>query len=176
LLVDRGGRRITVRVTPQYDTTDKPAGMRIGFNYGSRGDPEPPGKAVSTAASQYWYFVRQTVALPLRVFDSKKRKEIGTAVGAYEVTRQTIEDDATQAIGIIALISLSLAIVNLYPFLPLDGGHIFWALVEKIRRRPVALATMERASIIGFALVLGFFFIGLSNDIGRLTGEGFQTR
>jgi regulator of sigma E protease len=176
LLVERGRSRLTLHVVPQYDTKTKPAGMRIGFNYGSKPDPEPPGEAVSTAASQYWYFVRKTAALPLRVFDSKKRKQIGTAVGAYEVTRQTIEDDATQAIGIIALISLSLAIVNLYPFLPLDGGHIFWAVMEKIRRRPVAFSTMERASIVGFALVLGFFFIGLSNDIGRLTGEGFQTR
>ena len=77
---------------------------------------------------------------------------------------------------IIALISLSLAIINLFPFLPLDGGHIFWAIVEKVRRRPVSFATMERASVIGFALVLGFFFIGLSNDISRLTGKGFGPR
>ena len=34
------------------------------------------------------------------------------------------------------VISLSLAIINLFPFLPLDGGHIFWAIVEKVRRRP----------------------------------------
>ena len=33
------------------------------------------------------------------------------------------------------MISLSLAIVNLFPFLPLDGGHIFWALAEKVRGR-----------------------------------------
>ena len=43
-------------------------------------------------------------------------------------------------IGILALISLSLAIVNLFPFLPLDGGHIFWAIVEKVRRKPVPFA------------------------------------
>jgi regulator of sigma E protease len=176
LAVERDGRRLVLHLTPRYDARDRPPGMRIGFNYATRGDPEPAGHAVSTAASQYWYFARQTIALPLRVFDAKKRKEIGSAVGAYEVTRRTIEDDATLAIGIIALISLSLAIINLYPFLPLDGGHIFWAVVEKVRRRPVPFSTMERASILGFALVLMFFFIGLSNDIGRLTGEGFQTR
>ena len=37
------------------------------------------------------------------------------------------------AVAILAIISLSLAIVNLFPFLPLDGGHIFWAIVEKVR-------------------------------------------
>ena len=81
-----------------------------------------------------------------------------------------------QALVVLAIISLSLAIVNLFPFLPLDGGHIFWAIVEKIRRRPVPFSVMERASVIGFGLVMIFFFIGLSNDINRLTGEGFQTR
>ena len=50
-------------------------------------------------------------------------------------------------IAILALISLSLAIVNLFPFLPLDGGHIFWAVVEWVRRRPVSLQTMERSSV-----------------------------
>jgi regulator of sigma E protease len=174
VVVRRGARRLVLRLTPVYDRATK--SMRIGFTYGFANDPEPPGAAVKTAANQFWFFSRKTVALPLRVFNAKKRKEIGSAVGAYEVTRQTIETNATQAIGIIALISLSLAIINLYPFLPLDGGHIFWAIVEKVRRRPVPFSVMERASVIGFGLVLIFFFIGLSNDIGRLTGQGFQTR
>jgi regulator of sigma E protease len=73
----------------------------------------------------------------------------------------------------MAIISLALAIVNLFPFLPLDGGHIFWAVVEKIRRRPVPYSTMERSGVIGFALVLLLFAIGLTNDIGVLKGKGF---
>ncbi|MFM8793211.1 MAG: site-2 protease family protein, partial [Solirubrobacterales bacterium] len=96
--------------------------------------------------------------------------------GSYEVTRQAIDTSGRQALTIIALISLSLGIINLFPFLPLDGGHIFWSVIEKIRGRPVPYAVMERAGIIGFALVLGLFFIGLTNDIGRLTGEGFGVR
>jgi regulator of sigma E protease len=48
--------------------------------------------------------------------------------------------------------------------------------VEKIRGRPVPFAVMERAGVIGFMLVLVLFVIGLSNDIGRLTGEGFDVR
>ena len=174
LVVDRHGQRLVLRLTPVYDLSTK--SMRVGFTYAFVNHPESAGTAVDTAAHQFWYFTRRTIALPLRVFNAQQRKQLGTAVGAYEVTRQTIEHDAVQAIGIIALISLSLAIINLYPFLPLDGGHIFWAIVEKVRRRPVPFSVMERASILGFALVLIFFFIGLSNDIGRLTGKGFQTR
>jgi regulator of sigma E protease len=67
-------------------------------------------------------------------------------------------------------------VVNLFPFLPLDGGHIFWALAEKVRGRAISFATMERASFVGFALVVGLFVIGLSNDIGRLGNGGFGIR
>jgi regulator of sigma E protease len=66
--------------------------------------------------------------------------------------------------------------INLFPFLPLDGGHIFWSVVEKVRGRPVSFSVMERASVVGFALVLMLFVVGLSNDIGRLTGDGFDVR
>ena len=69
---------------------------------------------------------------------SSARRSRGV-VGSYEVTRQTILTDFAQVVGILAIISLSLAIVNLFPFLPLDGGHIFWAIVEKVRGRPVPL-------------------------------------
>ena len=74
------------------------------------------------------------------------------------------------------MISLSLAVINLFPFLPLDGGHIFWSVVEKLRGRPVPFSVMERASVVGFALVLVLFVIGLTNDIDRLRGEGFDVR
>jgi regulator of sigma E protease len=77
---------------------------------------------------------------------------------------------------ILALISLSLAVINLFPFLPLDGGHIFWALAEKVRGRPISFSVMERASVVGFMLVIVLFVIGFTNDIGRLTGQGFNVR
>ena len=97
-------------------------------------------------------------------------------VGSYEVTRETILNRLGDVVGILAIISLSLAIVNLFPFLPLDGGHIFWAIVEKVRRKPVPFAVMERAGVVGFMLVILIFLIGLSNDIDRLSGEGFGVR
>jgi regulator of sigma E protease len=176
VVIERDGRRTALSITPQYDVRVKR--MRLGFAYVDTGprDPLPLGKAADTAVSRFWEVSKLTVALPLRIFDAERRKEIGSAVGGYEVTRQTIKNDPGDAIGIIALISLSLALINLYPFLPLDGGHIFWAIVEKVRRRPVPFSVMERASVLGFGLVMIFFFVGLSNDIGRLTGEGFQTR
>ncbi len=87
-----------------------------------------------------------------------------------------VEKSLERALLLLAFVSLSLGLVNLLPILPLDGGHIFWSLVEKVRGRPVSLRVMERATMVGVALVLMLFFLGLSNDIGRITGEGFEVR
>ncbi len=123
-----------------------------------------------------WEITSQTVGVIARIFDPEERKQLSGVVGGYEVTRQAIGFGAREALTLIAVISLSLAVINLFPFLPLDGGHIFWSLVEKVRGRPVPFSVMERAGAIGFLLVMLLFAIGLSNDIGRLTGEGFNVR
>jgi regulator of sigma E protease len=176
LVVDRRGKRVSITVTPIYDAKQKRT--RVGFAYAELDAREalPLSEALDLTTDRFWFITKATVTLPARLFDTQKRKEISGVVGTYEVTRQTILRDPADVVGILALISLSLAIINLFPFLPLDGGHIFWAIVEKIRRRPVPLAVMERASVVGFMLVIGLFLIGFTNDIGRLSGEGFNPR
>jgi regulator of sigma E protease len=180
LTVDRKGKTITRTLTPIYDDDleDEPGRTRLGFGYALGGPRQtlPLGEAFTWSADRFAYFTGKTVSLPARLINPEQRKDISGIVGTYEVTRQTIINDVADAVGILAIISLSLAIVNLFPFLPLDGGHIFWAVVEKIRRKPVPLAVMERAGVVGFMLVILIFLVGLSNDIGRLSGEGFQVR
>ncbi|MBA3301611.1 MAG: site-2 protease family protein [Thermoleophilaceae bacterium] len=171
---ERGGRTFTKEIAPIYDPQLKRT--RLGFSYTGPRTPLPFGEAVTTSLDRFWIISKQTITLPARIIDPEKRKEILGIVGSYEVTRQTILDDVADSVGLLAVISLSLAIINLFPFLPLDGGHIFWALVEKVRRKPVSYATMERAGVVGFMLVLMLFAIGLTNDIDRLRGDGFDVR
>ena len=49
---------------------------------------------------------------------------------------------------------MSLALLNLLPLLPLDGGHILFSLIEAVRRRALAREVYERVSVVGFALIL----------------------
>jgi regulator of sigma E protease len=124
-----------------------------------------------------WEVTSSTVGVIARLFYSPEaRDEVSGVVGSYETTRQAIKVDIEQAVLIIGLISLSLAIVNLFPFLPLDGGHIFWALAEKVRGRAIPFAVMERASVIGFVLIALLFVIGLENDYDRIRAGEFESR
>jgi regulator of sigma E protease len=175
ITVLRDGKRITFSLYPKYDAS---AGRtRVGFAYTDNGPRRSysVGKAFSTSANNFWFITRETVKLPAYIFNAQKRHEISGIVGVSDTTHKAVSRDAGDAIFLFAVISLSLAIINLFPFLPLDGGHIFWAAVEFVRRRPVPYAVMERAGVIGFMLVIGLFILGLTNDIDRLTsGTGVR--
>jgi regulator of sigma E protease len=123
-----------------------------------------------------WRVTSGTVTVFARLFEEERRKEVSGVVGVGDVANQTLEIGTERSLLLLGLVSLSLGLINLFPFLPLDGGHIFWSLVEKVRRKPVPFSVMERAGVVGFVLVIMLFFLGLTNDIGRLTGEGFNVR
>jgi regulator of sigma E protease len=179
LVVKREGALVPLTITPKYDTGASPPRTRIGFAQDAL-HTVPANHSVSRAAGdavdQMWFVASRTVSVIGRLFNSEQRKQVSGVVGTGDALNQAITFDSRLALGILALISLSLGIVNLFPFLPLDGGHIFWSVVEKVRGRPVSFLTMERAGVIGFALVIMLFFIGLTNDIGRITGDGINVR
>jgi regulator of sigma E protease len=174
LRVERNGQDRTVLVRPEYKAAD--GRMLIGFGYGVEPTTVSAGTAAGQAANAVWLVASRTVSVFSRIFESSQRKEISSVVGISDVAHQTVETSAEKALLLLALVSLSLGLINLLPILPLDGGHIFWSLIEKLRGRPVPLRVIERATVVGFALVAVLMFIGLSNDIGRLTGEGFNAR
>jgi regulator of sigma E protease len=174
LQVRRDGQLQTLRATPVYDAEQKRP--LLGFTFGGTEYPAGPGRASQLSAETMWDVTSATVTTIAGIFQAEKRKEISGVVGSYETTRQSIEVSTTQALFLLAIISLSLGVINLFPFLPLDGGHIFWALAEKVRGKAIPFSVMERAGFVGFALVMVLFVIGFTNDIGRLMGEGFNVR
>lgn len=173
--IERGGRERTVSLTPVYSATERRT--LAGINFQTRELPAPPpGRAAGESLELMWRVTTVTATVISRLFEAEQRKQLSGVVGSYEVTRQSVEISTERAFLILALISLSLGLINLLPFLPLDGGHIFWAVGEKLRGRPIPFRVMERASVVGFALVGILFFIGLNNDIDRLLNGGFDLR
>lgn len=169
--VMRDGQRRSFEITPRFDAEAKR--MRLGVAFGLEQVTQAPLPALESTVSGIWRVTKLTFTLPARVFDPQKRKEISSVVGGYERTRVAIKDSTELAIQIVALISLSLAVINLFPFLPLDGGHIFWALAEKVSGRPIPMRVLERASVVGLVLIAALFAVGLSNDIDRFRNGGF---
>jgi regulator of sigma E protease len=174
LTVRRDGRLETFSVTPRYSDTDhRPL---VGFAFGSGSKPVGPAKAASLTTTGLWDVTKATVSAFARIFEPQERKQLHSVVGIYTYAQQSFATDTTRALQLLALISLSLGIINLFPFLPLDGGHVFWALAEKVRGRRIPFEVMERAGVVGAMLILLIFAIGLSNDISALSGSGLGVR
>jgi regulator of sigma E protease len=174
LLLRRHGQLLHLSIRPRYHAREHR--MLIGFAFEPAVQTLGPAGAASHSVSEMWYVTKTTVSTVARLFEPKERQQLHGVVGAFKVTQQRVAYSATQALLTLALISLSLGVVNLFPFLPLDGGHVFWALAEKVRRRRIPFSVMERAGAVGFVLIILVFVIGLSNDISTLTGRGFQVR
>jgi regulator of sigma E protease len=177
IVVERDGEPVTLSLRPTYD--EELERTRLGFviERGPVGplDPSVP-EAVSFSGDVMWQVTSETGKTFAQLFKEEERDKLGSVVGAVETTRQAIQIDFETALFVLALVSLSLAIINLLPILPLDGGHVFWSLVEKVRGRRVPLRTMEQASVVGFVLILIVFFIGFTNDLERFSNGGFDLR
>jgi regulator of sigma E protease len=174
IVVLRHGQRLTLSLRPRYDASAKR--MLVGFAFVPVTHHIGAGEAAHRSVKAMWTVTTRTVSVIVRIFEPQQRKQLGSVVGGYRAAQQSFAHDTTRAWQILALISLSLAVVNLFPFLPLDGGHVFWALAEKVRGRPIPFSVMERASIVGFGLVLVIFVIGLTNDIHNLSNGAFNVR
>ena len=168
--VERDGKVRTFQIPTYYDPDHHRYRLGIEFKaVGTATAHQSPIEAAHLAVDKMWFVTSRTLSVIGRIFQPAERKQISSVVGGSQALNQAIGFNAHEGIFVLAVISLSLGLIHLFPFLPLDGGHIFWSLVEKIRGRRVPFAVIERASAVGFLLVLCLFAIGLTNDIGRLT-------
>jgi regulator of sigma E protease len=162
----REGTRTTFAARPVYQD----GAYRLGFTLTGIYEKRGPVDAFALSATRTWDVTKAIGGSLGRIVTGSGREEVASPVGIVQASSQTLEVDYREYLGVLALISLSLALLNLLPFLPLDGGHIAFSLAEKIRGRAIPREAYERASAVGLILVLFLFFIGLSNDVERLRG------
>ena len=165
LLVLRNGERVTLG--PVRAKVDEGV-YRLGFRLGA----QPLGAIES---------IQESVLLTLRltgeigkslgnIVHEEGREQIASPIGIVDESSSAARQGWESYLAVLAFISLSLGLLNLLPLLPLDGGHIVFALAEKIRGHAIRREIYERVSVIGIAVVLLLFFVGLTNDVGRLGG------
>jgi regulator of sigma E protease len=169
LTVQRGRQRVTLSVAPRYNRTEKR--MLVGFSFGLAPKHFGVASAASASVQEMWGITESTVSNVFRAFtEPKVRREFRSIVGITEAANESIQAGAGYALVFLGFISLVLAVINLFPFLPLDGGHVAWAVAEWLRGKRVSLSAMWRYSSVGIVLLAFLVINGLSNDISRLTG------
>jgi regulator of sigma E protease len=168
LVVRRAGELRTL--TPETPKKESDGRRYLGLTFKLAKDGHVHyglGGSVHQAGSDLWFTTSATFRALGDIVSGGQRDQISSPVGIVQQSQTSISEGVYPRL--LALISLSLAIFNLLPFLPLDGGHILFALIELFRRRPLAREVYERVSLIGIVAMLMLFALGLSNDVSHIT-------
>ena len=164
LTVVRDGEEVTLGPVSARPIEDV---YRLGF--GLEGEGLGPIEAIGRAFEFTGIVSKEIIYSLGRLVTGEGRENVSSPIGITQASSDAVERGAESYLGVLGLISLSLALLNLLPLLPLDGGHILFSLIEGARGRFLKREIYERVSVVGLGLVLLLFFVGLSNDIGRLS-------
>jgi regulator of sigma E protease len=171
VVIRRAGRRL---VLPPVRTQVIDGSYKLGFEFdvAVTTRSHPPLASLALAWDDMSRLTTGTLGAIGDVVTPHGRSQLHSAVGIVSVSADEARHGVGYYLTVLAYVSLSLAIFNLLPFLPLDGGHVFLIALERVRGRMVSRAVFERISAVGIALMLAVFVIGLQNDLGQLISPG----
>ncbi|HSX21304.1 MAG TPA: M50 family metallopeptidase, partial [Gaiellaceae bacterium] len=130
------GPRATIRSGGRWIWGFVPAAKLISY---------PAGHSARRAIDDCWFVVTGTGKAIGNLFVGHERGQLTSTVGIVRVSAAALKVSFNWYLQILAFVSMSLALFNLLPFLPLDGGHIAFSIIERIRRRAVPREVYERA-------------------------------
>lgn len=176
-VVERDGQPVTLTATPQLKEIKDRFGnpVRIGLlgienaatNVTTK-DFGPVG-AVSQSLSETWFWMQQPfIFIKKIVIGQASGEEVRGIVGIAELSRGVASLGFVELFRWIAIISINIGLLNLFPIPVLDGGHLLFYGIEAIRGRPLSDRTMEIGFRIGFALVIMLMLFATRNDVIHL--------
>lgn len=168
--IRRGNETLQIAVSPRAVSENGPflIGVEPNVSRYTRGAPMSFDSAVRSSVQQTLYL---SAMIP-RVFyqmitQQRSAKELGGPIEIVKQIGHQAEQSLAQVVRLVALISVNLGIVNLFPIPVLDGGHIVMFLMEAVNRKPVSLRVREVMQGFGLVFILGLMVIALYNDIVR---------
>jgi regulator of sigma E protease len=173
--VERAGRQIEMEVTPRIDREGDVAIARVGARVGS-----PPQTAIvqrgfieglANGAQRTWEVSVLTLRMMGRmVIGQASLKNLSGPLTIADYAGKSASMGLVQYLTFLALISVSLGVLNLLPLPVLDGGHLMYYLWEGVTGKSVSDAWMERLQRGGVAVLMVMMSIALFNDVTRLFG------
>lgn len=133
----------------------------LGFTGGFKYAGSTTGSTVALIFKGIWWMITGKVAVT-------GSGGLAGPIGIIQISTEAVQGG--YYLALLGLISVNLAILNMIPLLPLDGGHALFSIIERIRGKSLSLRTFERVSIVGLALFVLLFIVATSNDVGRLFG------
>ncbi|MEM1383188.1 MAG: RIP metalloprotease RseP [Pseudomonadota bacterium] len=132
-------------------------------------DAFPAHEAVLNGANQTWRIVTGTLNyLGDMIFANADVSQLGGPIRIAQVSSERAHEGVEEFIYLIAVLSASIGLLNLFPIPVLDGGHLLFYAVEAVIGRPVGQLAMKIGTVIGLSLVLLLMVFATYNDLSRL--------
>jgi regulator of sigma E protease len=171
-VLSRDGREFPVDVTPvQQLAPDGQVAWQIGVTERTHESYERHGVATAArdAGAETLLYMRQIVDVIAGLFTGKVSiRELQGVVGIARVSGQAAKHGPMSLLGLMAVISLNLGLLNLLPIPILDGGHVLLLAIEGTLRRDLSVAVKERFVQVGLVFLLGIFAFVMYSDILKL--------
>jgi regulator of sigma E protease len=163
MTVVRSGKRLAIG--PLSARKDQGA-YRIGITlHGRPGGGKPLPRSVWSSLLLTKEITTGTVSGLVGLFHAQGTHQVSSTVGIVRDTAAAYRASTQDFLLIVGYISLALALLNLLPILPLDGGHIVMSILEGLRGRAFSQLAYLRFSAVGLSLFLFLLYLGLRNDL-----------
>jgi regulator of sigma E protease len=128
-----------------------------------------PFSATVAGVEQTWDVSRQTLVSLWEMLTGRRgTEELGGVLRIAQISGQVTEMGLASTIMLIAVLSVNLGLINLFPVPVLDGGHLVFQAAEAIRGRPVSPRVMEYSFRAGLVLILALFVFSTFNDVQHI--------
>ncbi|MGD8561728.1 MAG: RIP metalloprotease RseP [Desulfarculaceae bacterium] len=182
MVLERAGQAVEVSINPrEVVVKDIFNEEHRVFRIGIRASHQMVVREVGFLEAVDWALRKTYLAgelIAVSVIKLVQRKVSMDNLGGPILIAQAASEAASQGLppllDLTALISVNLAVLNLLPIPALDGGHLFFFLLEAIRRKPVSRSTRDKAQQVGMALLLLLMLVIFYNDIARIVAGGSQ--
>lgn len=178
LKVDRGGKETVVKLAPKEEQVKDLFGKevhvrRLGITpdpHASRFEKYAFGPSLHKGWDTTVFLTVMThKAIFYMLMGKLSVKAISGPIGIINMTGEAANLGLPYVLQIMATLSVSLAVINLLPIPALDGGHLLFLLIEAVTRRRVSLRVQERATQVGFFLLLGLMVVIIFNDLNNVS-------
>lgn len=170
--IDRDGTLLDIRVQPEADGQGN---VRIGVMLGAQamlGEEiyrMGPLKGAIYGFQRTWEMTELTVQVIGKMLTSAISPDnLGGPIAIAQMAGKTAELGLVSFLTFLALISVNLAVLNLLPVPVLDGGHLFYLGLEKLRGKPLSPRVMEATQVVGVVLIIALMVFAFYNDLARL--------
>jgi regulator of sigma E protease len=174
----RAGHDLTVRVTPRLTKAKDVLGnvssqMLIGIRPPAAApvthERYGPAGAFAAACTETWDIVRTTIqGISQMIAGHGSADQLRGPAGIAQMTRQVAEFGFLPLLNLVAILSVSIGLANLFPIPLLDGGHLLYYGVEAVLGRPLGERAQDVGFRLGLVLVLGLMLLTTWNDLVRL--------